>query len=606
MAFKVPFLSHLIGDLARASSRYGIKGAADYAGWRIRTIYEKFRIRFEERFNLFSYAAWVKAQKKDSPFSQGHLTSSDQASPSKPAVSFLIYSRVLDPQSIEEMQPTLESIQMQASGDWECIIFCPGEEYLRGQEKLGAWLSDPRIFLQSADGIADKNSAIIASLPFLKGKWLVWTRQGDTFDSNLLSRLAGAEGEIVYWDEDRIVFNKSYPFFKPDWSPELWLSVDLLYCSAFQIEPLKKLADKGSSTQLIASSVASAQRIAHLPEILTHCTASAWENQTEAVGHRIDVLEYLKLKGIPNPQVFSGPDGSLKVTGQASSLKISIIIPNTNSFQFLQTCIQSILENTDHEAVEIIVVDGASTDERVKQYYRQLQEKIPAFKVVEGSAPFNFSKACNLGAQAASGDLLLFLNNDIKVLSPDWLKELAFFASMDEIGIVGAKLLYPDRTIQHAGIVLGLEGHASHVFGGAPEAVLTPYGSPGWYRNYSAVTGACMMMRKQIFQEIGGFDGKFILAFGDVDLCLRCIEQGYRVMVNPEAILIHYEGQSRGKLIPGEDIRTAYERFAGIVRKGDPFYNNSLSLAVRLPTFKRSWEQRPIDRLQQIVKYKSL
>jgi GT2 family glycosyltransferase len=167
---------------------------------------------------------------------------------------------------------------------------------------------------------------------------------------------------------------------------------------------------------------------------------------------------------------------------------------------------------------------------------------------------------------------------------------------------VGAKLLYPDGTIQHAGIVVGMEGHGSHVFMGQREGYAGLFGSVDWYRDVSAVTGACLMMRREVFEQIGAFDENYILVFNDIEICQRVLAQGYRVVYNPYARLIHYEGKSRGRFIPPDDIRLGYEHLKETVARGDLYYNPNLSYAVRLPTLRRIWDEDRLQRLDMIVR----
>jgi len=207
----------------------------------------------------------------------------------------------------------------------------------------------------------------------------------------------------------------------------------------------------------------------------------------------------------------------------------------------------------------------------------------------------------NLGARQARGGFFVFLNNDVEVEAADWLNELVRWGCLPEIGIVGGKLLYPGGTIQHAGIVIGMEGHASHVFSGMPDGAAGPFGSTDWYRDVSAVTGACLAMRRDVFEQIGGFDERLVIAFGDVEICQRAIHAGYRVLYSPFARLIHYEGKTRANFIPEEDIRIGFEALKDAVRIGDPYYNPNLSHSVRAPTLRRPWEEDPSARLKEIA-----
>jgi GT2 family glycosyltransferase len=188
------------------------------------------------------------------------------------------------------------------------------------------------------------------------------------------------------------------------------------------------------------------------------------------------------------------------------------------------------------------------------------------------------------------------------VIDPCWLDELVQWAERREIGAVGAKLLYPDGTIQHAGIVVGMEGHGSHVFMGQREGYTGLFGSVDWYRDVSAITGACLMMRREVFEKIGAFDEDYLLVFNDIEICVRVLAHGYRVVYNPFARLIHYEGKSRGRYIPPDDIRLGYEHLKDIVAQGDSYYNPNLSYAVRVPTLRRTWEEDRLQRLETIAR----
>jgi GT2 family glycosyltransferase len=262
------------------------------------------------------------------------------------------------------------------------------------------------------------------------------------------------------------------------------------------------------------------------------------------------------------------------------------------------------LEKTRYSAYEVVLVDNGSQEEATHSLYKELLQD-PRVRVCEYAGHFNFSAAVNLGARQSRGEVMIFLNNDTQVIDTEWLDEMVRWACRDKVGGVGAMMLYPNGTIQHAGIVLGLEGHASHIFGGLPPGHFGPFGSPEWYRNYSAVTGACLAVRRAIFDELGGFDETFELVFSDVDFCLRAIQAGYRNVYTPYARLFHYEGRTRSKYIPAGDIQVGAGRFEQIVKQGDPFYNPNLSYSIRRPVLKRTWEETPIERLGKIVRYYS-
>jgi len=390
------------------------------------------------------------------------------------------------------------------------------------------------------------------------------------------------------------------PFFKPEWSPELWMNVDMLYGAAYQTVYLKQLAAK-SRERLLARAVLQARKILRVPNVFLRTEIFPWQDETLRRLHSQTVQDYLDILDVPLPAIEQRPNGSLRFRWQPSEKKVSIIIPNKDHPQLLKRCIHSIYANTSEEQFEILIVDDQSRDASLLTYYRQMQETKPNFRVLEGSSPFNFSRACNLGAKAARGDLLLFLNNDTEVLDGDWLSNLSGPCTLPGVGAVGAKLIYPNGKVQHAGVVIGLEGHAAHVFQGVLNDPLTPYGHVDWMRNVSAVTAACMLVPKDRFWEVGGFDERFQIAFGDIDLCLRLRDAGYRIVYTPDVCLIHHEGKSRGKFIPAQDICAKADYFLQKVAEGDPYYPPELSRAFRFPTLRWRWEQDPQQRLQTIV-----
>ncbi len=245
-------------------------------------------------------------------------------------------------------------------------------------------------------------------------------------------------------------------------------------------------------------------------------------------------------------------------------------------------------------------MDTGSERRETFELYEEIS-KDSKVRIINFGNGFNFSAANNFGALRSTGAVLVFLNNDIEVIEESWLEELVRWTEFPDIGVVGAKLLYPNGLIQHAGVILGLGGHAGHVFIGAREGEVGPFGSTEWYRDYLAVTAACMMMRREVYEDVGGFDEDYKLVFGDVDLCLRIVEKGYRVVYTPFARLLHHEGASRRRYIPRQDIRKAYFDLLPYVRSGDPYYNPNLSYSNPFPRIVGRREESRIARLERIL-----
>jgi GT2 family glycosyltransferase len=261
--------------------------------------------------------------------------------------------------------------------------------------------------------------------------------------------------------------------------------------------------------------------------------------------------------------------------------------------------LDSLRQNTTYPNYEIILVDNHSKGEETLRLYEDLEQDL-RIRILRRSDEFNYSRYNNAGTDVARGNILLFLNNDVEVTHPDWLDELVMWAERPEVGVVGARLMYPNGRIQHAGVVIGLVGSAGHVFIGEPPDTFTPHGSPLWYRNMLAVTGACMAMRREVYDELGGFDESYQLTFSDITFCLKAIEHGYQVVYNPFACLVHHEGGTRGDHIPDGDISLMAKELEPWVKRGDIFYNPRLSRMIATPTIRHGKEEDPVKRLQMI------
>ncbi len=265
---------------------------------------------------------------------------------------------------------------------------------------------------------------------------------------------------------------------------------------------------------------------------------------------------------------------------------VSILIPNKDHIDDLTRCIDSIREKSSYRKFEIIVIENNSTEEETFEYYKYLNT-LPEVSVVKWESEFNYAAINNFGAGFAKGEYLLLLNNDTEVINEDWLEELLMYGQRKDVGAVGAKLYYPDDTIQHAGVVIGLGAHraAGHSHYGVTKENLGYMGRLFYAQDVSAVTGACLLVRKALFDELNGLDEKFTVAFNDVDFCLRIREKGLLVVFNPYAELTHYESKSRGfenteekRLRFEGEVKMFRERYKELLEKGDPYYNLNFSL----------------------------
>ena len=316
-------------------------------------------------------------------------------------------------------------------------------------------------------------------------------------------------------------------------------------------------------------------RIAHVPKVLYHSRRRPTTVDSVLARHAANrdesraLVEALHRRGTPGRTraVFArkGPRCYVTRLNLTERPLVSIIIPTKDKRSLLQTTLESIWARTDYDRYEIIVIDNESTDADAVSYLASLA---PRCQVHRWSQRFNYSAINNFGVQHARGEQLLFLNNDVEVIQPDWLTAMLEHAQRPDVGGVGARLLYGDGRIQHAGVVVGINRVAANAFRSWPGETTGNLRLADLTRNCSAVTGACMMVPRRIFDEVGGFDENLRVVLNDVDLCLEIRQRGYLVVYTPEALLYHYEGSSRGRLHPPPDEKVFDARWSDFVDRG--------------------------------------
>lgn len=422
--------------------------------------------------------------------------------------------------------------------------------------------------------------------------WIVHLHAGDELAPFALYALATAirdhpDAAVIYGDHDHLdaAGKRHSPRFHPDWSPELALFRNVF--DPLVVYRRGVIAEDISSAERPFHLIEAAQpaQIIHLPRILAH---------RRSVPQRPDdtaLFDHLRRAGLRNPH----REGHA-LRWDFTPRRVSIIIPSKDRVDLLGRCLETLFGKTDYPDYEVIVVDSGSTEPatralyerwRTAERFRLISYVIPAGEV------FNFGRACNLGAAAASGDWLLFLNNDTEILHSDWLTQMAQWFERDGVGIVGGRLLFPNGRIQHAGVVIGLNGLASHLWLGEKPGVQTAFGSDDETRNVLAVTGACLLIRRDLFEQIGGWDENYILSYSDSQLCLDAVERGWRVVYAADARLVHHESVSRGRRVPKNDLLRAYERWARWFDRGDPYFNPNLSSRSAYPKLRRGADDTP-------------
>ena len=373
------------------------------------------------------------------------------------------------------------------------------------------------------------------------------------------------EAKLIYSDEDKLYFDGSrvLPYFKSDWNPDLFLSQNMInHLGVYKKSIIDEIGGfregyEGSQDYDLAIRFIEKikyNEIMHIPRILYHwrmtegSTAINTENKPyAAIAARKAIQEHLdrlniKTKVVEAPLM---PMWNRVIYDIDKNPLVSIIIPTFNGYDILKKCIDSIIKKTSYKNYEVIVVNNNSDDKKTIEYLTSINT-LNNIKVIDYNKPFNYSAINNFAVKSAKGDVLVLLNNDTEVINGDWLRELVSNALRPEIGAVGAKLLYPDDTIQHAGVVIDKFGGPIHVFLGLHGNDAGYFGRANLLQNYSAVTGACMAVRKGLYEKIDGLDENLPIAYNDVDFCIKMIKLGYYNVYTPYAILYHYESKTRG------------------------------------------------------------
>lgn len=415
------------------------------------------------------------------------------------------------------------------------------------------------------------------------------------------------DADYIYCDEATFKGNSINHMitlhFKPDFAPDNLLANNYIcHFSVFGRELLesgelfRSQFDGSQDHDMILRLTAKAKHIVHIPRILYY-----WRSHKGSVASSIDaktyaidaakgaVADHLTKLGYRNFEIESTRAFAtiFRIKYELTSRPlVSIIIPNKDHVDDLSRCVESIINLSTYDNYEIVIVENNSETAEIRTYYEEISRH-PRVQVVEYKGDFNYSKINNFGVQYAKGEYLLLLNNDTEVITPDWMEELLMYAMRKDVGVVGAKLYYPDKTIQHAGIVIGLGAHrtAGHMHYRIPEANVGYMGRLCYAQDVTAVTGACMMVSKALYEELGGLDESFTVALNDVDFCLRVREKGFLNIFTPFAELYHYESKSRGSDKKDERaLRYQQEsdrfrvKWADALAKGDPYYNPNFSL----------------------------
>ncbi len=422
-----------------------------------------------------------------------------------------------------------------------------------------------KIVYRKENGMISKSSN--DAIKLAKGEYIVLVDNDDTIDINALYYFVEALNkdksiDMIYSDEDKLDYNgvRMEPHFKPDYSPDTFLCLNYIcHLTCIRKSLVDKLGgfrsdyDGSQDYDLFLRVTDVTNNIYHVDKILYHwrqtktSTAGYLGNKSYAyiAGKRAleDTLKRRKIKGTvyDNPKV-----STYLIKYEHDNPMISIIIPMKDKAKITKICLESIYNKTNYQNFEITIVDNGSIETETKEMLNYYQNKYNNFKVLRIESEFNYSYLNNEAVKIAGGEYILFLNNDTEVIDNNWLDEMVGYASQDHVGCVGIKLLYADRKVQHAGVVLGYGGTAGHIYVPYSYNDVGLFGRLCMPYNYTAVTAACLLIKKDKFKETNGFDENLKVALNDVDLCLQVLEKGYYNVCLSNIVMFHYESKSRG------------------------------------------------------------
>ena len=588
---------------------------AKKAGKKVLVYYQQFGVKatvlraFDKLTGreTLSYKAWFKRQ---TPTKEALKAQREREFAYAPKISIVVPLYRTPETYLTEL---IESVKKQTYGNWElCLSDGSGEDSPIAGLLARYEAEEDRIKVVSHKEPLKISENTNAALEIASGDFIAFADHDDLLAPNALYECVNLlnnepSTEMIYTDEDKVdMSGKEHfmPHFKSDFNIDLLRSVNyichLLVVKREVFEAAGMLAPEFDGAQdydFILRCVEKTSEIRHIPKVLYH-----WRAHKDSTAENLGSKDYAFEAGRKAIQAHYDRTG---IPAEARKMQIndlyfyrskyrltesplvSVIIPNKDHTADLDKCIRSLEEKNAYKNIEYIIVENNSEEKETFAYYEELEKRCPRAKVLYWEEKrFNFPAINNFGAKHASGEYLLFLNNDTEIMNEDSIEELLGYCMRKDVGAVGARLYYEDGTIQHAGVIVGLGGVAGHAFPAYPHDAVGYFGRIVMAQDYSAVTAACIMVKKSVFEETGGFDEGFAVAFNDIDLCLKIREKGWLIVYNPYAELSHYESKSRGY----EDTEEKVKRFNseidlflkkwnGFLEQGDPYYNPNLTLS---------------------------
>lgn len=547
------------------------------------------------------YEAWFARHKADKRVlrRQKHASFAQ-----KPLISIVIPLYCTPLPYLKEL---IESVRRQSYENWQ-LCLTDGSPDDKAKEFLEKHYGrEKRIVYQKLKENGGISANTNAAAELAKGEYLMFCDHDDTLEPDALYEIVKAindtDADVIYTDEDKVSMDGQHyfdPNFKPDFNL-FRLRENNYICHIFVVRKsltdetgmLRSEFDGAQDFDFILRCCEKAKKITHIPKVLyhwrCHMDSTAADPSSKAYAYeagRKAIREHYQRMGIDAKVDMTERPGwyrsHIKVQGNPM---VSIIIPNKDHTDDLELCLFSMSRKSTYRNYEVLIVENNSEKEETFEYYKKLPERYPKVRVLTWEKEFNYSAINNFAAKEAQGEYLLFLNNDVEILTPDWIEEMLQNCQQENVAAVGVKLYYPDDTIQHAGVVLGLGGIAGHIMCRASREDPGYFGRMISVQEISAVTAACMMVKKSEFDSVKGFDETFQVAFNDIDLCMKFRAAGKKIVFTPYAELYHYESKSRGLEDTPEkqfrfdkEVKRFQEKWAQQLEMGDPYYSPNLSV----------------------------
>lgn len=560
----------------------------------------------EQYLTAYEYDQWVEANDALSEADRQAIAADVAAMEAPPTISVIMPTYNSDPRFLAE---AIASVRGQLYPHWElCVADDASTEGHVWAALQAAAATDSRIKIVRRPVNGHISAASNTALDLASGAFVALMDHDDLLAPHALYEVAAEiaahpDADMLFSDEDKVdeAGRRTEPYFKPGWNPELLLGQNVVkHLCIVRRSLMTRLGGfregfEGSQDWdlvLRVSETTTADRIRHIPAILYHWrqeqglasfSVVAAERCQDAA--RRAVAEHLVRTGAAGATVELLPKGAGFFTVDrplpSPAPLVSVIVPTRDRADLLARCVEGVLQGTDYAPLELIVVDNDSVEPATHALFERLKAD-PRVRVLPAPGPFNYARINNQAVREARGEILLLLNNDVAMTDRGWLKALVAQAARPEVGAVGALLFYEDGRVQHGGVILGVGGDppvAGHLYAGARTTLRSYFGHLRLARNVSAVTAACLAMRKAVFEEVGGFDEENLaVAFNDVDLCLKVRARGYQIIWTPRAAMTHLESASRGPDTHGP----ASQRFAreidhmrrrwGETLDNDPYY----------------------------------